>query len=396
MRPVLLGHGGVVLAELLADRVHLLAQEVLALLLLRARLDVVADALAHLQLGQPVALQAQRQLEPLDDVERLQQLDLLLEVQVGRVARRVGQRARIGDRAHERADAAVVAAQLEDLLDHGAVLALELAGAGRRRRLVGALVDLDPQAALGVGGGGAGDAAVQAGEGDGVDAARQPHVLADLGHQADVGVLGAVPRDEQNAGLVADVHRQGDIHAGEDDGVLEWDQEKFRHEGILPEIVEVGKYPLPWIMIGRQMTECWELLFDLLMAERARMPTIAAEFDLSPTQVHVLRLLEPGTTVPMGRLACGLGCDASNITGVIDRLEARGLVERRAGERDRRVKVLVVTERGLELRRRLLSRISEPPEPIARLSPADQRALSAILRRALDQPSSTPRTSRIS
>jgi DNA-binding MarR family transcriptional regulator len=146
----------------------------------------------------------------------------------------------------------------------------------------------------------------------------------------------------------------------------------------------------------RQMTECWELLFDLLMAERARMPTIAAEFDLSPTQVHVLRLLEPGTTVPMGRLACGLGCDASNITGVIDRLEARGLVERRAGERDRRVKVLVVTARGLELRTRLLSRISEPPEPIARLSPADQRALSAILRRALDQPSSTPRTSRIS
>jgi DNA-binding MarR family transcriptional regulator len=98
----------------------------------------------------------------------------------------------------------------------------------------------------------------------------------------------------------------------------------------------------------------------------------------------------------MGRLAGGLGCDASNITGVVDRLEARGLVERRAGERDRRVKVLVVTERGLELRRRLLVRMAEPPEPIRRLSPADQRALSQILRRALAQPPSTPRTSRIS
>ena len=61
----------VVLAELLADRVHLAAQEVLALLLLRARLDVVADALAHLQLGQPVALQLQRQRQALDHVERL-------------------------------------------------------------------------------------------------------------------------------------------------------------------------------------------------------------------------------------------------------------------------------------------------------------------------------------
>jgi MarR family transcriptional regulator, organic hydroperoxide resistance regulator len=85
----------------------------------------------------------------------------------------------------------------------------------------------------------------------------------------------------------------------------------------------------------------------------------------------------------MGRLACGLGCDASNITGIVDRLEARGLVERRAGERDRRVKVLIVTDRGLELRRRLLVRMAEPPEPIARLSPDDQQALTAILRRAL-------------
>jgi MarR family transcriptional regulator, organic hydroperoxide resistance regulator len=132
-----------------------------------------------------------------------------------------------------------------------------------------------------------------------------------------------------------------------------------------------------------QMNEAWELLFDLLMTERARVPVIAAEFDLSPTQVHVLRLLEPGSPVPMGRLACGLGCDASNITGIVDRLEARGLVERRAGERDRRVKVLIVTDRGLELRRRLLVRMAEPPEPIARLSPDDQRALTAILRRAL-------------
>jgi DNA-binding MarR family transcriptional regulator len=146
------------------------------------------------------------------------------------------------------------------------------------------------------------------------------------------------------------------------------------------------------------MNDCWELLFDLLMAERARFPAIAAEFDLSPTQVHVLRLLEPGTAMPMGRLAGGLGCDASNITGVVDRLEARGLVRRQAAERDRRVKVLVVTERGLDLRRRLLMRMAEPPEPIRRLSPADQRALATILRRAMKQgqPPSTPRTSRIS
>ena len=74
---VLLDDRRLVLAELLADRVELLAEEVLALLLLRAGLDVLADALAHLQLGQPLALEAERQLEALDDVDRLEQLDLL-------------------------------------------------------------------------------------------------------------------------------------------------------------------------------------------------------------------------------------------------------------------------------------------------------------------------------
>ena len=58
---VLLDHRGVVLVELLADRLHLLAQEVLALLLLRAGLDVVADPRADLELGQALALQLQRQ-----------------------------------------------------------------------------------------------------------------------------------------------------------------------------------------------------------------------------------------------------------------------------------------------------------------------------------------------
>ena len=104
----------------------------------------------------------ERQLQPLHDVERLEQLDLLLEGQVRRVAGGVGQRARLGDRAHEGAHPAVVAAQLEDLVDDGAVLALELRDLRGRRRDVGPLVDVDAEPAVGVGPGRAGDAAVQA------------------------------------------------------------------------------------------------------------------------------------------------------------------------------------------------------------------------------------------
>ena len=84
--PVLVADGALVLAELLPDRVHLAAEEVLALLLLRAGLDVLADALANLHLSQAVALQRQRLRQPLDHVELPQQLDLLPERDLGRVA----------------------------------------------------------------------------------------------------------------------------------------------------------------------------------------------------------------------------------------------------------------------------------------------------------------------
>ena len=126
LRAVVVRGGAVVLAELLADRLHLAAQDVLALLLCSAGLDVLADAQADLQLGEPLALQAQRQLEPLDDVDGLEQLHLVGEVDVGCVGGRVRERAGRGDRAHERADPRVGLAQLEDLLDDRAVLTLEL------------------------------------------------------------------------------------------------------------------------------------------------------------------------------------------------------------------------------------------------------------------------------
>ena len=113
------------------------------------------------------------------------------------------------------------------------------------------------------------------------------------------------------------------------------------------------------------------------------MFAIASEFELAPAQVMAIGRLEPGRPCAMSELAGALRCDNSNVTGIADRLEARGLVERRAAERDRRVKMLHLTEEGAELRERLWERLSRPPEPIAALSEEDARALRDILRRAL-------------
>ena len=131
--------------------------------------------------------------------------------------------------------------------------------------------------------------------------------------------------------------------------------------------------------------EAWMLLLDLVGSHRATIVATAAEHDLSPMQAFALRRLEPGRPLPMNELADVLGCDASNVTGIVDRLEVRGLVERRADERDRRVRNLAVTAEGAAVREDLLRRMHAPPAEIATLSATDQRRLRDVLRRALER-----------
>jgi len=128
----------------------------------------------------------------------------------------------------------------------------------------------------------------------------------------------------------------------------------------------------------------WPLLVRLFFAQRANLPPLAAELRLSPAQCHVLHLIEPDRPMPMGQLAETLACDASNVTGLVDRLESRGLVRRRPSAADRRVKVLVLTPTGSRLRALLLQRLTAPPAVLERLSIREQRVLVRILTRLLE------------
>src|SRR6185369_8442807 len=129
--------------------------------------------------------------------------------------------------------------------------------------------------------------------------------------------------------------------------------------------------------------DAWRLLLRLFFTQRANLPPLAAELELSPAQCHVLHLIEPGRDLPMGQLADGLACDASNVTGLVDRLESRGLVRRRPSEHDRRIKVLQLTAAGCRVRDMLVERMSAPPAILNRLSSRDHEALVRILTRLL-------------
>jgi DNA-binding MarR family transcriptional regulator len=130
--------------------------------------------------------------------------------------------------------------------------------------------------------------------------------------------------------------------------------------------------------------EAWGAATELFFKHgRPKIMSAGQDLMLSPPQGIVLRFLDQPR--PMGELAAMMHCDNSNMTGIVDRMEERGLVRRTSAEGDRRVKLIELTEEGAGVREEMSRRIAEPPEAITQLSVADQKALRDILRRALDQ-----------
>ena len=129
-------------------------------------------------------------------------------------------------------------------------------------------------------------------------------------------------------------------------------------------------------------SEAWSLINQLVASQRTRFLAIASEFDLAPAQIGALKALDPEVPIPMRDLAAALCCDNSNVTGIVDRLEDRGLVERCPCAHDRRVKMLAVTEEGVRIRAQVKRRMEEVPEPLKRLSPQQQELLRDLMRAA--------------
>ncbi|WP_371494384.1 MarR family transcriptional regulator [Kitasatospora sp. NBC_00374] len=104
---------------------------------------------------------------------------------------------------------------------------------------------------------------------------------------------------------------------------------------------------------------------------------VAAGRGLTLMQGKMLSLLRQ--PMPMRTLADLLACDASNVTGIVDRLEARELVRREADPADRRVKLVLLTESGQrtveEIRAELMSELSG----LETLDEADRHALRRLL-----------------
>src|SRR3954468_2721519 len=131
--------------------------------------------------------------------------------------------------------------------------------------------------------------------------------------------------------------------------------------------------------------EFWPLLVEFAFSLKGRWISICNDEDLSPAQGHALRTLDPDRPVGMSTLADALLCDASNVTGIVDKLESRGLIARQGADHDRRIKMLVVTEKGCRLREQLSARALEPPPSVAAMPADARRRLAQVLRAVLDE-----------
>ena len=120
----------------------------------------------------------------------------------------------------------------------------------------------------------------------------------------------------------------------------------------------------------------------------AHLPLLRQE-GLTPGHMKTLSVLDADEPRPMGVIADQMQCDASQMTWLVDRLEERGFVERRALPTDRRVKTIALTPKGVEFRRRMLFEMFTPPEELVGLDATTLEALRAELEK-LPAPEGTP------
>ena len=111
----------------------------------------------------------------------------------------------------------------------------------------------------------------------------------------------------------------------------------------------------------------------------------ASQYGVTPTQLSVLKLLHEIGDLSLGTLSREIRAHNSTVTGIVDRMEAAGLVERARSEEDRRVWIIRLTAQG----RRVAERAKVSPWEIlkgalAALPTADQERLTAILKKLVN------------
>lgn len=125
--------------------------------------------------------------------------------------------------------------------------------------------------------------------------------------------------------------------------------------------------------------EVWRRLFDYLISSGDHRARVLARYGLTPNDSRALHTLDRHEGRTMRALADAWACDASNATWIVDRLEKRGLAERRSKLGDRRVKQVVLTPAGERTLKRVREAMYQPGPELRALPLSTLEELRAAL-----------------
>ncbi len=118
----------------------------------------------------------------------------------------------------------------------------------------------------------------------------------------------------------------------------------------------------------------YQLLFDFMLRSKHQWAIVAERNGLSLVQLHAIGMLMSSDAMPMVQLSALLSCDASYVTGIVDRLQEQGIVERRESPNDRRVKMVGLTPKGRALRGKVEKLMLETQARLFERLTADEQA----------------------
>jgi DNA-binding MarR family transcriptional regulator len=123
----------------------------------------------------------------------------------------------------------------------------------------------------------------------------------------------------------------------------------------------------------------WYLLRTAIRGKHDLMK-IADKHGLSVMQLYTLCLLENDKSIPMNALAATLHCDASNLTGIVDRLFTGEYIKREENPKDRRVKMITLTPKGARMVSEIFAELpATQPAGLNSLSDEQKEQLTALL-----------------
>lgn len=130
---------------------------------------------------------------------------------------------------------------------------------------------------------------------------------------------------------------------------------------------------------GALARRVWALMFDFFISTRAQRDQALARHNLTPNDARTLAGLTAKGGRSMRTLADEWGCDASNATWMVDRLERLGLAQRVASKHDRRVRLVVLTKKGAKTKNALAEELHAPPPALLDLDTSALQALVSAL-----------------